>query len=110
MLRKPPRAQSCQLCQRSTPVLTEHHLFPKSRHRDPKLIKTYGKPALRLSVAWLCTACHKHIHRMITERQLAYEFHTIERLLEHPDVKDFVSWLSEKPSDFTPKTSRRKRL
>ena len=109
MLGKPPRPQHCQLCQRQTPHLTVHHLFPKSRHRDTKLVKLHCKQRLRLAVEWLCYACHKHLHRMINERDLAYHYCSLEKLQAHPDIDEFVQWLRTKPDDFTPKTSRRRR-
>ena len=109
MDRKPKRPEQCELCQRPVPVLTEHHLIPKSRHQDRKLIKAYGKPFMRVNIAWLCSPCHKHIHRMLTERQLAYDYSSVDALKAHPDVADFVGWLAAKPSDFSPKTSRKAR-
>lgn len=107
--RKPTRTDHCELCRRSVAYLTEHHLIPKSRHRDKKLIRHYGKTAMRLKVAWLCVACHKHIHRHINERDLAYQYFDIDRLRGHPAVLEFVQWIADKPQDFQPRPSRRAR-
>lgn len=98
---------ACELCGRAVPHLTEHHLHPKSRHRDKRLIKAHGREHLRMAIAWLCSACHKHIHRKISERDLAYEYFDVERLRQHPEVAGFVEWLSAKPADYSPKSSRR---
>lgn len=55
--------------------------------------------------------CHRKIHSLWTERELKNHFHTIERIREHPDVRQFVAWLRSKPPDFYQRTSesRRKR-
>lgn len=108
-LRKPRKPAQCELCQRAIGALTEHHLHPKSRHKDKRLLKQFSRDHLRLSIAWLCGPCHKHIHRKISERELAYEYFDVERLRAHPEVSEFVEWLAGKPADFVPKTSRRGR-
>lgn len=105
-MRKPRKPDQCELCQRQVPHLTEHHLFPKSRHSDKKLVKLYGKERLRMDVAWLCSSCHKHVHKHLTERQLAYEFNSTAQLRAHTDIAVFVEWLATKPADFTPRNSR----
>ena len=46
--------------------------------------------------------CHKHIHRMLTERQLAYEYSSVDKL-RTTRCADFVRWLAAKPADFLPK-------
>ena len=107
--RKPPRPPGCELCDRQVPHLTEHHLIPKSRHRDTKLIKLHGRPAMRVHVAWLCLPCHKHLHRHISERDLAYDYFRVDLLRVHPDISEFVEWISQKPNDFQPRPSRRAR-
>lgn len=109
MLRKPAKPPHCELCERPVNALTEHHLHPKSRHKDKRLVRMYGREHLRLAIAWLCAPCHKHIHRKITERDLAYEYFDVARLRQHPEVSEFVEWLSQKPGDFTPRTSRARR-
>lgn len=105
-MRKPKRPENCELCQRAVMHLTEHHLFPKSRHRDKKLVKLFGKERLRLDVAWLCSPCHKHLHKHFSERQLAYEFNSIASLRSQTEIAVFVEWLAQKPADFSPRGSR----
>lgn len=103
------RPAQCELCARSVP-LTKHHLIPKRLHRNEKIRKTHGREVLQTQVAWLCLACHKHIHRCISERDLGLHYASVERLKAHPDVGVFVEWLAEKPDDFAPRLSRRKRV
>ena len=53
--------------------------------------------------------CHRQIHAVLTETELARQYATVEALLEHPELKIFVSWVRTKPDDFfvgTTKSSR----
>ena len=45
----------------------------------------------------LCGACHRQIHRTLTEKELEREYNTIEALLSHPDIFRFVRWIERKP-------------
>lgn len=98
----------CALCERAAP-LTQHHLIPKRLHRNRRLLRQYGRTALLSQIAWLCMPCHKHIHRCLSERELGLHYASVEALLSHPDVREFVSWLQTKPDQFTPTLSRTKR-
>ncbi|WP_295815450.1 HNH endonuclease [uncultured Deinococcus sp.] len=90
----PPAAppQVCALCGRAVPLLTEHHLVPRSRGRRRGL-----KPQ-ELPTVQLCRACHQFLHRTFSNEELEREFHTPERLLEHDAVRRFVTWLRTQPA------------
>ena len=107
-LRPTTRPEQCELCQRAVP-LTQHHLIPKRLHRNEKLRRQYGLDGLRQRIAWLCLACHKHVHRCFGERELANSFSTVEALSADPEIVRFVGWLKDKPDDFRPRLSRRRR-
>jgi hypothetical protein len=98
----------CEMCKRRVP-LTRHHLIPKRTHRSRAVRSKYSKAELTDSIAYLCKACHRHVHRTFEERKLAVEFYSVELLLAHPEIKGFVDWLKDKPDDFIPRLSRRKR-
>ena len=102
------RVMSCELCGRQV-SLTRHHLIPKRTHRFGVIRAKYSKTELNSLIAYLCKACHRHIHRTIRERDLAVHFHSIELLRTHPEINAFVDWLSDKPDDFSPRLSRRKK-
>ncbi len=59
-------------------------------------------------IANLCKPCHRHVHRIFKERELAAQFNTIESLMGHPIIKTFIDWIKDKPDDFYPRLSRRK--
>lgn len=98
----------CELCLRQTP-LTRHHLIPKRTHRSETVKAKYSKTDLNHRIAMLCKACHRHVHRTLKERELAMQYNSVELLLNHPDIQAFVDWLKQKPDDFTPRLSRRKK-
>ena len=54
--------------------------------------------------------CHRQIHAVLTETALARQYATVEALLEHPELKFFVSWVRTKPDDFFVGTTKSLRL
>ena len=90
---------SCPLCGRPIPIeeQSKHHLVPKSlKGRD---------------IVVLHRICHRKIHSLFTERELQKKYHSIEALLAHQDVQNFVAWVATKDPDFYARTesSNRKR-
>ncbi len=45
----------------------------------------------------LCRACHKFIHSVLSEKELAANYNTLEQLQAHPEIAKFVSWVSTRP-------------
>ena len=62
----------CPLCDRPIPPdqRDAHHLIPKSKG---------GK-----SVVYLHRMCHRQIHALLTESELATHFQTVEALVQEP--------------------------
>jgi len=96
----------CELCQRAEANLTRHHLIPRTRHNNKRIKKLFNREEMNNRLLWVCRSCHSHIHRVLDEKQLALEYNTRDKLLEHPEIKRFVSWLSHKPGGFKPRSSR----
>jgi len=84
----------CQLCERSvSPELRDaHHLIPKSRGG--------------IVTVFLHRACHRQVHAVFTEAELARHYHTAEALRAHPEIARFLAWIKDKPVDFNPPTRR----
>ena len=58
----------CQLCKREGIIkITEHHLVPKQ------------VGGAKLPVALLCQDCHKQIHALYTNKELAMRLNTLHR-------------------------------
>jgi hypothetical protein len=96
---RPVQEEPCPLCERPIPdsQKDEHHLVP--RLKGGKETQTMHR------------ICHRQIHALFTEAELAQKYNTAEALLEHPEVQTFVQWVKKKPNDFytSPKMSNRKR-
>lgn len=76
----------CPLCLRPIPKAQQdaHHLIPKSRGGIETVI--------------LHRLCHRQIHALLTETQLARQYSTIEALRAHPELAKFIAWISDKPN------------
>ena len=88
----------CPLCERAIPPAQadRHHLVPKSkggRHTE-----------------FLHRVCHRQIHALFTETELARQFCTVEALLGHPELQAFVAWVKTKPDDFFVRTQKSARI
>ena len=86
----------CELCGRVVERRTRHHLIPRSRHTNKRVKRSFNREELNHTVP-LCTACHRQIHRTLTEKELEREYNTVEALLSHPDIFRFVRWIERKP-------------
>ena len=82
----------CELCGREKP-LTFHHLIPKAVHGRKRYQKRHSKEELRSRGIYICRLCHSGIHDLISERELADHFATIEALLKHPALRRHIAWV-----------------
>ena len=84
----------CALCNREIPpeLRDAHHLVPKSK----------GGVATVL----LHRACHKQIHALFTETELAKQYPSVEALQAHTEIARFISWVTKKPNDLNLQTRR----
>lgn len=73
----------CALCGRDVRALTEHHLVPRSK----------GKKGQALPTVLICSACHRQLHVLFTNEELARDFNTLEKLRENEAVRRFVKWI-----------------
>ncbi len=73
----------CALCQRIVNRITRHHLEPGRRHRR------------RSPTVPLCADCHRQIHRLFSNRVLAQELNSLERLQASPEIQTFVAWVQK---------------
>lgn len=93
-----PEEVICPLCNRTIPPLhrDEHHLIPKShggRH-----------------TAVLHRICHRQIHAVFTETELARQYNSIELLKQQEEMASFIAWVRLKPDDFFERTRKSRRL
>ena len=83
-----PEHLICPICNRRIPESQKdaHHLIPKSKG---------GK-----STEYLHRICHKQIHALFNENELAKILNTAESLRTHSDMQTFINWVKNKPDDF----------
>lgn len=88
----------CPLCDREIPESQKdaHHLVPKSKG---------GK-----ETEFLHRICHKQVHALFTETELAIKLNNAETLRAHPEMQKFIAWIKSKPNDFYEKTRKSTRL
>ena len=93
-----PEPEICPVCGREIPEsqLDAHHLVPKSRG---------GR-----ETEYLHRICHRQIHALFTEAELAKRYSTVEAILDHPEMQKFVTWVKRKPPDFIDGAKRSKRI
>jgi hypothetical protein len=77
------------LCQRHVPVslITQHHLKPREKggaaeHRTP-----------------LCRPCHKQLHALFSNDDLARLYDSIEALRHAPILQPFLKWIRKQKPD-----------
>ncbi len=84
---------ACALCGRALGDKVEkHHLVPRLKG---------GTKTVPLH-----PICHKKIHSLFSESELASSFNTIETLTDHPDMAAFIKWVRKRPAGFHKRTRK----
>jgi len=82
----------CSLCRRQT-LLTFHHLIPRKLHRRTYFQKNYSREQLARGI-FVCTLCHKGIHKTYDEMSLGRRFASPELLLQDEALQRHFSWVA----------------
>lgn len=79
------------------PSLDQHHPVPRS-HGGRETVTMHK-------------ICHRAIHAMLSERELAEAFSGFDRLRAHPLLAQFIAWVKKRPPEYYDRTrwSRRRR-
>ena len=79
----------CLLCGRDVPsqMITLHHLLPRQKG---------GKADDRVP---LCKPCHKQIHAMFGNGQLATLYTDLNALRQAPQLQSFLEWIRKQKPD-----------
>ena len=83
----------CPLCRRPMipgPSLDRHHPVPKSRG---------GQETVTMH-----KICHRAIHAMLTERELAEDFTDFDKLRAHATLAQFITWMRKRPPEYYDRT------
>lgn len=76
---------TCELCERDEVETTVHHLLPK------EMGGTFG------ATANFCIPCHKQIHALYTNAEIAARLTTISELKEDAQLFRFIKWIRKQP-------------
>ena len=95
-----PKAQEviCPICDRPIPESQKdaHHVIPKSKG---------GK-----DTQYLHRICHRQIHALFTETELANHLNTANALKENSELQKFIQWVKTKHDAYYKRTSKSTRL
>jgi HNH endonuclease len=88
----------CPICEREIPTAQRdaHHLIPKSRG---------GK-----DTQFLHRICHRQIHALFTDKELANQYNNVAQLLTHPEMITFVAWVKTKPNYLIERSRKSQRI
>lgn len=89
----------CNLCnlEYDDGEMNFHHLIPRTFHNSKRITKLYERDFLNKNGVMLCIACHNKIHSCIEEKDMAFEFNTIEKIKEVEEIKDWIKWKRKHP-------------
>src|SRR3712207_9128982 len=80
--------EPCPICGRPLvdgPSVNRHHLVPRAEG---------GRETVRLH-----RICHRKLHSLWTERELARAFAGFEAIRAHPEMQAFIRWVRRKPPE-----------
>ncbi len=97
----------CSLCHRELLSISTHHLIPRSLHKNKKIKKIFLRSQLH-AILTLCLVCHKQIHAIFTEKELANKYYTLDNLKSNQAIDNFISWIKNKPIGFMPNIKKAK--
>jgi 5-methylcytosine-specific restriction enzyme A len=76
---------TCELCGRQEVETTIHHLLPK------EMGGTFG------ATANLCIPCHKQIHALYNNEEIAARLTTVPELRADEKLASFIKWIRKQP-------------
>jgi hypothetical protein len=77
----PPAEIRCQLCERTVQQTSRHHLVPREEG---------GRHGPTVD---LCQPCHSSVHLLLTNKELARRYHTVEDLQRAEELQKYLHWI-----------------
>ena len=77
----------CELCDRDCLQLTAHHLVPR---QTVKRKQAESGPTIDI-----CSPCHRQIHALYTNLELARDLNTVDKLKSEPRMQKFLNWIKK---------------
>ncbi|MEJ2176612.1 MAG: hypothetical protein P8Y12_01360 [Gammaproteobacteria bacterium] len=82
--------QECELCLQDRD-LSFHHLIPRKLHRRSHFKKKYSKADLSQGI-FICSLCHRGLHKLYDEMTLGKHFLNRESILGDPSLAKHIAW------------------
>ncbi|GAA4374266.1 HNH endonuclease [Hymenobacter koreensis] len=76
-----PPESVCELCQRQVLAVSRHHLVPRQEGGR------YGPTAN------LCQPCHSTVHLLLTNKELARRYASVEALRGAEELQKYLHWI-----------------
>ena len=86
---------TCPFCKRPAVYFKRHHLVPRSR----------GGKGLGSTVG-SCLACHRAIHALFSNKELAERYNTVKALMANERFRKQVAWIAKQDPSRKLKTRR----
>jgi hypothetical protein len=93
----------CAICGREMvrgPSVDWHHFVPRSETRRAKRKKGKPEENSKGEVLPIHKICHRKLHSLFTEKELAAEYHTPQAIAAHPDMQVFIAWVRKQPIEY----------
>jgi 5-methylcytosine-specific restriction protein A len=84
----------CELCLRDHVERTVHHLIPREFGGGPE------------DTSKLCIPCHKQVHALYPNSELAVRLNTIEKLRDDLEIRKYLNWIKKQPAGKLPKVKK----
>ena len=78
--------ERCALCKRKGTQLTKHHLLPRE------------EGGMVEHIVLLCEACHRQIHALYTNKELAVRLNTLQKLKGDSKIKRYIQFIIKQPA------------
>lgn len=87
--RDEPTHGHCALCERDVPIhlITQHHLKPREKGGTVE------------DKTPMCKPCHKQLHAMFSNNDLAKLYDSLESLRAAPMLQPFLKWIRKQKPD-----------
>jgi len=99
------REGDCECCERFALDISEHHLIPKTTHKNKKIKKLFTKEERNKKIN-VCQPCHKAFHTFFTEKELATDYNTLDKLKENGAIQKHIEWVKKQKSGYRMKGKR----
>ena len=73
----------CQLCDRKVDKLTKHHLLPREEGGNEE------------HISYICSDCHRQIHALYTNKELAMRLNTLEKLKSDYKIEKYLKYVKK---------------